>query len=136
MENLYDEIICHGFCNILATELNQQLNLPLQAAIDYDFELESSVLVHMWNVLPNGQNYDGKGIMPSNTLAYLEDNYEELDQFVILTDAREIEYLIQFWIDSNIPLPSKNDFLQSDGNKAQAAQYLKSHIDFVSNLLN
>lgn len=135
MENIYDEIICHGFCNILANELNQKLNLPIQAAIDYDFELESSVLVHMWNVLPNGQNYDGNGIMPSNTLKYLEDNYEELDQFIVLTDSNEIEDLIQFWIDSNIPLPSKNDFLQSDGNKIQAEQYLNRHIAKVSKLL-
>ncbi|NCE76908.1 hypothetical protein D1157_18470, partial [Anaerotruncus sp. X29] len=73
---------------------------------------------------------------PSNTLKYLEDNYEELDQFIVLTDSKEIQNLIQFWIDSNIPLPSKNDFLQSDGNKIQAEQYLNKHINFVSNLLN
>lgn len=136
MESIYDEIICHGFCNILANELNQKLNLPIQAAIDYDFDLESSVLVHMWNVLPNGKSYDGKGIMPSNTLEYLKDNYEELDKFFIVTNSTEIQELTKFWTNSNIPLPSKNDFLQSAGNTVQAEQYLKYHIDFVSNLLN
>ena len=135
MENIYDYIICHGFCNVLANELNQKLNLPIQAAIDYDLDLESYVLVHMWNVLPNGQNYDGKGIMPPNTLDYLEHNYEELDHFIFITDPEEIENLIQFWIDSNIPLPSKNDFLQNAGNKIQAEQYLNRHIAKVSKLL-
>lgn len=135
MTDIYDEMICHGFCNILANELNQHLNLPIQAAIDYDLDLDSAVLVHMWNVLPDGQNYDGKGIMPSNTISYLEDNYEELDQFIVLTDSDEINDLIQFWIDTNIPLPSKNDFLQSDGNKIKAEQYLNRHIAKVSKLL-
>lgn len=135
MNDLYQEMMCHGFCNILAQELNSELGLPLRAAIDYDYDLEEDVLVHMWNVLPNGQYYDAQGIIPKNLTRYLSENYEELDKFRLIKHTQDVMMLINDW-KTYLPLPSKNDYLQSAGNPKEAQQYLQYHIETVKGLIN
>lgn len=127
--------MCHGFCNVLAQELNSKLGLPLRAAIDYDYDLEDNVLVHMWNVLPNGKYYDAKGIIPNNLMKYLSNNYEELDEFKLINHTQDVIDLINDW-NTYLPLPSKNDYLQSDGNPKEAKQYLQFHIEAVKGIIN
>ena len=130
----YQAMMAHGFCNILAQELNEKLKLPLKMAIDYDYDIEDNVLVHMWNQLPNGDNYDTNGIMPTNITKYLEDNYEELDQFNIIENKKDILDLLNYW-KNELPLPSKNDYLQSDNKPSEAQAYLNYHINHVKQII-
>lgn len=73
----YSEFL-HGRCHVLAIVLHQMYGLPLEASLEYDFDIDGMALQHAWVRWNDEYVIDASGV---RTMTQLENEFGKIEDF-------------------------------------------------------
>lgn len=92
----------HGFDHILVLQIFKELDWKPIVITDVEYvegtEIETHVIRHAGSIKPNGQIVDAENIYENKEefLEYVEENYPELEGFILLEGEKALEILMKY----------------------------------------